>query len=154
MSKNVTRCAVVCLTICMAGSFAALPLSAEVFIYPKEGQSLETQQTDEAECRSWATNQTGYDPYYAESVDEAGQGKVAKNTAIGVAGGAAGGALLGSIGGRAGLGAAAGAGLGGLFGSQKGKSSKEEAKAEAAEAEHNYDRAMKACLEARGYSVS
>jgi hypothetical protein len=133
----------------------AAPLSAEVYIYPKEGQSPQTQQLDESECRAWATNQTGYDPYYdGDAVDEAGKGKVAKNTAIGVAGGAAGGALLGAIGGRAGLGAAAGAGLGGLIGARKGSKSKEEAKEAALTKEQDYERALGACLEARGYSVS
>lgn len=131
-------------------------VAAEVYIYPKNGQSAEQQETDESQCRSWATNQTGFDPVIdSENAEDAGKGKVAKNTAIGVAGGAAGGALLGHlIGGRAGLGAAAGAGLGGLMGARKGVKSKEEARDEAEGADTDYNRALKACLEGRGYSVS
>ena len=136
-------------------SFATAGFAQDIFIYPANGQSAEQQAADEAECRSWATNQTGYDPYYAQSESEAGKGKVAKNTAIGAAGGAAGGAVLGEvIGDRAGLGALAGGAVGGFLGNRKGKKSKEEAKDAVAEERDAYNRAMGACLEARGYTVS
>jgi len=38
------------------------PSSGQMFIYPRQGQSEETQATDRYECHSWAANQTGYDP--------------------------------------------------------------------------------------------
>lgn len=32
------------------------------YVYPKNGQSAETQANDEYECHRWAVNQTGFDP--------------------------------------------------------------------------------------------
>jgi len=147
-------------SVLVAAGFVTLATSAvvwaaDIFVYPKEGQSAEQQATDEAECRSWATSETGFNPDYAPSEEEAGKGKVAKNTAIGAAGGAAGGAVLGEvIGDRAGLGALAGGALGGYIGHRKGKDSKEDAQEAVAAEEDAYNRALSACLEGRGYSVS
>ena len=36
--------------------------SAEVYAYPKNGQSDEQQATDRYECHKWAVAQSGYDP--------------------------------------------------------------------------------------------
>ena len=36
--------------------------NAEMFIYPKEGQSKEKQEMDEFQCHKWAIEQTGFDP--------------------------------------------------------------------------------------------
>jgi hypothetical protein len=36
--------------------------SAEVFVYPKNGQSEEQQSTDRYECHRWAVDRTGFDP--------------------------------------------------------------------------------------------
>jgi hypothetical protein len=36
--------------------------SAEVYAYPKSGQSDEQQSTDRYECHKWAVAQSGYDP--------------------------------------------------------------------------------------------
>jgi len=38
------------------------PSSGQMFIYPRQGQSEETQATDRYECHRWAVSQTGYDP--------------------------------------------------------------------------------------------
>jgi len=35
---------------------------AELFVYPKDGQSEEKQRTDRFECHQWAANQSGFDP--------------------------------------------------------------------------------------------
>ncbi len=134
---------------------AAAWAQQDIFIYPAEGQSSEQQAIDEGECRSWASQQTGYDPFYASGEQDAGKGKVAKNTAIGAVGGAAGGAVLGEvIGGKPGIGALAGGALGGILGNRKGQKSKAEAQSAAPYGRDEYNRAMTACLEARGYSVS
>lgn len=134
---------------------AAAWAQQDIFVYPAEGQSPEHQAIDEGECRSWASQQTGYDPFYTSGEQDAGKGKVAKNTAIGAVGGAAGGAILGEvIGDKPGFGALAGGALGGFLGNRKGKKSKEEAQAAATYGRDEYNRAMTACLEARGYSVS
>jgi hypothetical protein len=36
--------------------------SADVYIYPRSGQSDEQMQTDRYECHSWAASQSGFDP--------------------------------------------------------------------------------------------
>jgi hypothetical protein len=35
---------------------------AEVFVYPKPGQSQDAYQQDQYECHNWAKQQTGFDP--------------------------------------------------------------------------------------------
>ena len=35
---------------------------ADVFLYPRNGQSDAQTQNDRYECHSWAVNQTGFDP--------------------------------------------------------------------------------------------
>ena len=46
-----------------AASGGAPPASqADLFIYPKNGQSEEQQSKDRYECHSWATSQSGFDP--------------------------------------------------------------------------------------------
>ncbi len=137
------------------GLATAAAAQQDVYVYPADGQAPAQQALDEKECRQWATEQTGYDPYYSYAGQEDGKGKVAKNTAIGAAGGAAGGALLGEIiGSKPGIGALAGGALGGLLGNRKGKKSKQEVRNETAAHRIDYTRALTACLEARGYSVS
>lgn len=137
------------------GLGTAATAQQDVYVYPANGQEPAQQAVDEKECRQWATQQTGYDPYYSHTEREDGKGKVAKNTAIGAAGGAAGGALLGEIiGSKPGIGALAGGALGGLLGNRKGKQSKQEVQNETAAYRIDYNRALTACLEARGYSVS
>ncbi|MEJ2133433.1 MAG: hypothetical protein P8Y95_17810 [Gammaproteobacteria bacterium] len=41
---------------------ATEPPAAELFVYPKEGQSVAQQGTDRYECHTWAVDQTGFDP--------------------------------------------------------------------------------------------
>jgi hypothetical protein len=36
--------------------------AAEVYLYPRNGQSDQQMQNDRYECHSWAVNQTGFDP--------------------------------------------------------------------------------------------
>ena len=40
----------------------ALPASAELFVFPKNGQTKEQQEQDEFSCYKWAKDQTGFDP--------------------------------------------------------------------------------------------
>ncbi len=128
----------------------------DLFVYPAKGQSQQQQLQDEQECAAWATNQTGYDPAYGAYAEaEAGKHKTKKNATIGVLGGAAGGAVLGEvIGDKAGKGAAAGAVAGGVLGGLQGQKSKNKEKQAVAAERYEYNRAVTACLEARGYSVS
>ena len=45
-----------------SGASGASTGSAEVYAYPKSGQSDEQQSTDRYECHKWAVAQSGYDP--------------------------------------------------------------------------------------------
>lgn len=109
-----------------------------LMIYPKSGQSSATQAKDTSECQAWATQQSGYDPAAATSE----RGTVAR--------GAAAGAAIGAIAGDAGKGAAIGATAGGM---KKGFERRDQKRA-AESGQANYDRALKTCLEGRGYSVN
>jgi hypothetical protein len=97
----------------LALSFAAQ--AQQPIIYPARGQSWERQQTDTAECNSWAQQTTGVNPVaLAEQMansppPQQQQGQVLR--------GAAGGALFGTlIGGAAGGHWGEGAGIGALVG--------------------------------------
>src|SRR5262245_12302379 len=140
--------------------------SAQPYIYPSKGQSQEQQNRDRFECHSWAVQQTGFDPTAPPSAStpppraEAPQGGLLRGGARGAAVGAVGGA----IGGNAGKGAAIGAATGALVGSmrrsdqvrredqqQRDWASQEGARSTQGRA--NYERAQRACLTGRGYTV-
>src|SRR6266581_7236420 len=90
---------------------------AEVFVYPKPGQSQDAFQKDQYECHNWAKQQTGFDPAQppqAAAAPPPQQGGAVKGAAKGAAVGAVGGA----IGGDAGKGAAVGAGAGATAGAR------------------------------------
>ncbi len=46
----------------MAGAGAQNGGSADVYVYPRNGQNEQQTSTDRYECHSWAVNQTGFDP--------------------------------------------------------------------------------------------
>jgi hypothetical protein len=58
-----------------SGGTPQAPASNQLFIYPKNGQSAEQQQTDRYECHHWAVSQSGFDP-------TAGGGGVATQEAV------------------------------------------------------------------------
>jgi hypothetical protein len=129
-------------------------------IYPARGQSNQQTEQDKFECYSWAKQQTGFDPMQAQQAPpppkQGPTGEVVKGAAVGAVGGVA----IGAIAGDAGKGAAIGAAGGALFGGIK-KKRKQEAEAQAqqqqsaaiAAGRSEYNRALGACLEGRGYTV-
>jgi outer membrane protein with glycine zipper len=143
-------------------------LARGVFVYPARGQSPSEQSRDEYQCHSWAVQQTGFNPT-ARTANapppsfQAPEGGLMRGALAGGAIGAAGGA----IGGNAGEGAAIGAATLGLFGAfrrhaqemqeqqkmQAYEQSQTQASMRQNEARASYDRAYKACLTGRGYSV-
>jgi hypothetical protein len=151
----------------------AAPLAAgaqDLVIYPAKGQSKEQQQKDRGECYAWAMDETGFDPANtpapaATTTTALPQEKVVGSGAAvrGAAGGAALGAVTGAIVGDAGKGAAAGAAGGALIGTVRKR--REVKSAPTSETHTNpeytayqekrtqYNKAVKACLGARGYSV-
>lgn len=150
---------------------AELP-STQVYFYPKAGQSAEQQDRDRYDCYLWAKKQTRFDPsdprlaphqqVQVEPVPPSGH-----DTLQGAATGAVIGAAVSRHGERAG-GAIVGAVAGAAIGAASDASRQEQARRiqqrydseQAAEMATNerqaadYRRAMAACLEGRGYSVS
>lgn len=143
--------------------FWASAAQGQVYVYPQNGQSEEQQQKDKAECQSWATQQTGYDPLQppVASAPPPQQSSTGPGAVGGAARGAAVGAAVGAIAGDAGKGAAIGAAGGGLTGGMKRKRGKreheqaqEQQAAQVQQARAQFDRAFRTCVEGRGYSVN
>jgi hypothetical protein len=143
------------------GMLIALPLAAqEMFFYPSQGQTPEQQSTDRAECQLWAQQQTGVDPTRPAAQSAAvpaQQGQVVRGAARGGLLGVVGGA----IGGDVGKGAAIGAGVGatkGLLDRRRDRIDAEQAQQQALSAQQaglaEFNRALGACMQGRGYSVS
>lgn len=142
-----------------AGLAAQAP--PDLFVYPAQGQSAEQTRNDKAACHEWAAGQVGFDPAYPARPGP----PAAEPTGPGMVGGAVRGALVGTVGGAIagdlGKGAAIGAATGALFGgihrhdqtaAQQQWTQQQQAYQQQQRAQ--FDRAMRACLEARGYSVS
>ena len=129
-------------------------------IYPSQGQSMEQQGADEGQCRMFAQQNTGFNPWQGPAYS-GGSSSSGGEMVGGAARGAALGALGGAIGGNAGKGAKIGAGIGaagGLMRKNK-KKRKQEKKQQQAVSEYNqqlatYNRAFGACMSGRGYAVS
>jgi hypothetical protein len=149
----------------------------EIMAYPTKGQSAEQQKQDRYECHVWASEQSGYDPTKGPPPAQAApaaappppapapqQPGVARTAARGAAVGAVGGAIAGD----AGKGAAIGAASGALIGGMRRRDQRQQAAAAAEQraaapaptapaasgAADTYRRAMSACLQGRGYTVS
>lgn len=139
------------LAIAVLGAIlAAEPVGAEVFAYPKAGQSQEAFQKDQFECHGWAKQQTGVDPTNPAPAAAPPAGGVVR----GAARGAAVGAIGGAIGGDAGKGAAIGAGVGAATGAVRRRSqTRQIASAQQANVQR-YEAAYKTCLQGRGYQVN
>ncbi len=176
MSKQASRWALVSCAVALMCQ--AVPLSGQQqagvdptnplghFIYPANDQSQQQQQADQSECYTWASEQTGFNPYQAyqqalaaqQQANQAGQrqGDVVR----GAAGGAVGGLIIGAIAGDAGKGAAIGAASGGLIGGMKRRSRRRNAEQEAEQQQqqaqamlNSWDQAFSVCLQGKGYTV-
>src|SRR5450432_481836 len=144
------------------------PPPQRVFVYPANGQSAEQTDRDRYECHVWAVQQTGVDPsrsgarpyerVVVQPANPPGSGTVA---------GAIGGAIIGSIIGGP-RNAGAGALIGGATGAVVGSASDASAQAQAQQTQRQYNqsaaagrargdsyrRAIGACLQGRGYTVT
>ena len=156
------------LLILLGASFAAPAAAQDLFFYPAQNQSQDQINRDRFECHTWASQQTGFDPTRtaqapgaAPPQKEAQQGGVLQGGLRGAAVGAVGGAIAGDVG----KGAAIGAGTGALIGGfrrndQQRRQRQERQNYRQAQSQHNaqlrdaYNRAMAACLQGRGYTVS
>jgi hypothetical protein len=139
----------------------------DFFIYPSNGQSNDQMAQDKSQCYEWAKGQTGFDPMAPPTATSAppSSSEPQSSAVKGAARGALVGVAVGAIAGNAGRGAAIGAASGGLMGGmrksdQKAQQAQEQQQWEqqqAAQYQHGrdtYNRAYKACLEGRGYTVN
>jgi hypothetical protein len=137
-------------------------------VYPSQGQSQQKMEKDKYECNSWAKQQTGFDPKETPRATSApppgAQTSAGRGAVRGGAVGALGGLAIGSLSGNAGKGAAIGAVSGGLIGGLRGKSQQDQAQQaqqqwadqqayQYRQRRDEYNRACKACLIGRGYTV-
>ena len=153
-----------------------LAATVGVYAFPAAGQGLEEQSKNEAECYSWAANNTKSDPFnLAKKMKQTDQAAAQQKAQIkqegqgagaaGAVGGAAMGALIGEItSGDASEGAAWGAAAGLIAGRRKARRAK---KGATQQVEHQTERQQQAtvaqiesfkkafgvCLEAKNYLV-
>lgn len=144
-------------------------VAQQYYVYPTRGQSPQQESFDKAECFNWAVQQTGFNPANPPPMappppPQYGGGFMGGGVVGGAAGGAAMGAVGGAIAGDAGKGAAIGAATGALFGlfrrareeqamQQQQQYYQAQQQAASAQVHSNWDRAYKACLTGRGYTV-
>jgi hypothetical protein len=154
--KRRTAAVVIGLTACVLVSAA----QAEVYVYPKPGQSQESFESDQYACHNWATQQTGFNPAAPPQAAAAPPPPATGGAVRGGARGAAVGAVGGAIAGDAGKGAAVGAAVGGTAGAVRQNRHNREVAAASQQAQAqqqagyaNYEKAYAACLSGRGYSV-
>ena len=139
---------------------AAIAQNSQPIVYPAQGQSTQQQSQDEAQCRQWAQEQTGFNPWQAPPVASGGSsggGEVIQGAGRGALMGLVGGAIVGD----AGTGAAVGAGLGataGLFrrrdNQQASSAASQQATAQYNQGLANFNRAFATCMQGRGYAVN
>ena len=137
--------------------------------YPAKGQSEDQLEKDKFDCYNWAKKKTGFDPMETPTTKTAPPPKEDKVMGAGGSAliGAGGGALIGGVAGG-GKGALAGGLIGGTGGALVGSArSSEQRKREErkrreweqseansyARERNQYNRALGACMEARGYTV-
>jgi hypothetical protein len=144
------------------------PQPQKVFVYPSNGQTPEQTDRDRYECHLWAVQQTGVDPSRADANPyERVVVQPANPPGSGTAVGAIGGAILGALiaGPRdAGAGLLIGGATGAIVGSAADASAQQQAhmtqqqinqSAAAGRARaDSYRRALGACLQGRGYTIS
>ena len=141
-------------------------LAGQLYVYPSKGQSQQQLERDRFECHQWAIQQSGYDPTRppqtaaAPPPAEPQQGGLLRGGARGAAVGAVGGAIAGDAGKGAAIGAASGALIGGMRRRdqrrrQEYQQQQYQQQQQAAQSRgvSEYNRALAACLNGRGYQV-
>lgn len=144
------------------------PRPQRVFVYPAHGQSPEQTERDRYECHTWAVQQTGVDPSRSDA-NAYERVIVQPSTPPGsnAVGGAIAGAIIGTIIGgprNAGAGLVLGGATGAIVGSAADSNAQQQARmtqqqinesAEEGRARADaYKRAIGACLQGRGYTVT
>ncbi len=130
------------------------------FVYPAKGQTPEQQKKDEAECYTWAVQQTGFDPNKPQAAPAAPPPPTTASGSTPGAGarGAARGAVVGAVvADDAGAGAAAGAvaarSQSRRQNAQQAQQQQQATQQAQAGQQATFAKARAACLEGRGYTV-
>lgn len=134
----------------------SMPLAlaqSQLMVYPTAGQSPQQQQQDRYNCHVWSVQQSGFDPSNPPA-QASSQGGTGKEMLRGGARGAAAGAAIGAIAGDAGKGAAIGAIAGSMKRGFQARDDQRQAVSAPPAGLDSYNRAMKSCLGALGYSVN
>jgi hypothetical protein len=142
------------------------PPPQRVFVYPANGQSQEQTDRDRYECHNWAVAQTGVDPSRPGAYQRVIV-QPATPPGSNAVGGAIAGAIIGSIIGgprNAGAGLILGGATGAIIGSAADANAEKQAQqtqqqinqsaADGRAQADAYRRAIGACLQGRGYTVS
>ncbi len=142
-------------------SLAVPALAQDFFIFPNDGQSQDQQDQDEFGCHRWARDRTGFDPMATPTATSPPPGQEAQQGGVGR--GAARGAAVGAIvGGSSGArrGVAAGGVMGGMRRNDQRRREdqardnwEQEQIAQHQAARNEWNRAFKACMEGKGYTV-
>lgn len=146
-----------------AGAAQAQQQVAGLYVYPKKGQSEDQQYVDVGQCRSWAKQNTGFDPSEVPQATQPPPSDQSSSVGRGLAGGALLGAAMGAIiDGKdgAGTGALAGGLLGGVRSSSQNRQAEQQNQqwaqqqaSQYAQKRSDWNRAFSACMEARDYTV-
>jgi len=137
---------------------AALPVAAQQYVYPAKAQSPEKQKADEAECYTWAVQQSGFDPAKppqqaaapAQQAPVTGSGARAR----GAAAGAAVGAITGNDTGDAAKAGMVAGGVAQRNANRRAAAGQQQAAAQQQQSgQAGFQKARGACLEGRGYTV-
>ncbi len=148
MSKSPVKAA---LLIGLILVFSSPSHGQQMMVY-KEGVSNSQSMKDQSECATWATQQTGYNPAYASSSAQSAPGGARLR---GAARGAVVGAVVGEIANDdAGRGAAAGAAGGAMIGGMRQRQARRQQQQYQNQTQATYTRAVKTCLQGRGYTVN
>ena len=142
---------------CLVFTAVTLAAAAQQFAYPAKGQTPDQQKKDEADCGTWAVQQSGFDPAKPPPAPAAAQPAPVTGSGARAKGAAAGAIIGGATGGDAGDSAVAGAVVGGVAkrnANRKAAAQQDQAAAQQTQAgQAAYTKARGACLEGKGYTV-
>jgi hypothetical protein len=138
------RSYLIILTVIAVSGCATMPPGPSVTVLPAPDKPFEAFKMDDAACRQWAENQSGWDANCTVNQN------LFSGAAIGTVLGAGLGAVIGSAYGNVGAGAAIGA-AGGLAVGTAGAS--EPARAAGYEVQRRYDIAYQQCMYSKGNQI-
>jgi hypothetical protein len=142
---NYTRKIVSVLLLLVLTGCATVPTGPSAMVFPAQGKPFEQFQAEDANCRWWASQQSGL------SAQETVNQNTVSGAVVGALIGAGLGAAIGAISGNPGMGAAVGAGSGLLGGAISGASA---GQGYAWESQRRYDIAYQQCMYAKGNEVA